>query len=89
MFRDYGSVGRIPYLMPVTWEDDWPVLGVDGVVPDTLNIPVESQMGAQGIVTSDEFDRAPDDDYSHSRGNGITTRTTVTGHSPMPRASFD
>ncbi|HHU97530.1 MAG: glycoside hydrolase 43 family protein [Bacteroidota bacterium] len=62
MFRDYGSVGRIPYLMPVTWEDDWPVLGVDGVVPDTLNIPVESQMGAQGIVTSDEFDRAPDDE---------------------------
>ncbi|MFW5755511.1 MAG: glycoside hydrolase 43 family protein, partial [Tangfeifania sp.] len=33
LFRDYGSVGRIPYLVPVTWEDDWPVLGTDGKVP--------------------------------------------------------
>ncbi|MBM3881656.1 MAG: glycosyl hydrolase 43 family protein [Verrucomicrobia bacterium] len=27
LFRDYGAVGRIPYLVPVTWEDGWPVLG--------------------------------------------------------------
>ena len=27
MFQDRGAVGRIPYLMPVRWEDDWPVLG--------------------------------------------------------------
>src|SRR4030095_4377112 len=37
LFRDYGSVGRIPYLVPVKWEDGWPVLGVDGKVPDSLN----------------------------------------------------
>lgn len=23
MFRDYGSVGRIPYIMPMKWENDW------------------------------------------------------------------
>ena len=33
---DYGAVGRIPYLVPVKWEDGWPVLGVDGKVPETL-----------------------------------------------------
>ena len=27
LFRDFGSVGRIPYLVPVKWEDGWPVLG--------------------------------------------------------------
>ena len=32
LFRDYGAVGRIPYLVPVKWQDAWPVLGVDGVV---------------------------------------------------------
>jgi beta-xylosidase len=30
LFRDFGSVGRIPYLVPVKWEDGWPVIGVDG-----------------------------------------------------------
>ena len=30
LFRDYGAVGRIPYLVPVKWEDGWPVLGVNG-----------------------------------------------------------
>jgi len=27
LFRDNGAVGRIPYLVPVKWEDGWPVLG--------------------------------------------------------------
>jgi beta-xylosidase len=56
LFRDYGSVGRIPYLVPVTWEDGWPVLGVDGVVPDTLNLPASKGL-IPGIVASDDFSR--------------------------------
>ncbi|MEO6850412.1 MAG: glycoside hydrolase 43 family protein, partial [Mucilaginibacter sp.] len=32
LFRDYGSVGRIPYLVPVKWVDGWPVLGTNGKV---------------------------------------------------------
>lgn len=62
MFRDYGAVGRIPYLMPMKWENDWPVLGVNGYVPDTLDINTAEQLGAWGIVASDEFNRMPDDD---------------------------
>jgi len=62
MFRDYGAVGRIPYLMPMKWENDWPLLGVDGAVPDTLDILTAEQQGVWGIVTSDEFNRMPDDD---------------------------
>ncbi|MDQ6812526.1 MAG: glycoside hydrolase 43 family protein [Bacteroidota bacterium] len=56
LFRDYGAVGRIPYLVPVTWLDGWPVLGVDGKVPDTLNLPVSRGL-IPGIVASDEFNR--------------------------------
>ena len=28
LFRDFGAVGRIPYLVPVTWSEGWPVLGM-------------------------------------------------------------
>jgi beta-xylosidase len=55
LFRDYGSVGRIPYLVPVTWEDDWPVFGTNDQVPGQLAIPVTNDT-IPGIVAADEFD---------------------------------
>ena len=30
LFRDAGSIGRIPYLEPVVWNDGWPTLGKNG-----------------------------------------------------------
>ncbi len=56
LFRDFGAVGRIPYLVPVKWEDGWPVLGIDGKVPDELNLPPSRGL-SPGIVASDEFKR--------------------------------
>lgn len=50
-FRDSGAVGRIPYLVPVTWQNDWPVAGS---VPATLNFDVEDR-GLAGIIRSDDF----------------------------------
>ncbi len=55
LFRDFGSVGRIPYLVPVKWEEDWPVIGVNGKVPETLDLPASKGL-IPGIVNSDEFD---------------------------------
>lgn len=60
LFRDHGAVGRIPYLVPVKWQDGWPVLGVDGKVPDTLNLPANRSL-IPGIVASDEFESRPGD----------------------------
>lgn len=60
LFRDFGSVGRIPYLVPVKWDDGWPVLGVNGKVPETLDLP-ESKGLIPGIVASDEFTRKKND----------------------------
>jgi len=60
LFRDYGSVGRIPYLVPVKWEEGWPVLGVNGKVPAALNLPANKSL-IPGIVNSDEFNRKKND----------------------------
>ncbi|MBS1564400.1 MAG: glycoside hydrolase 43 family protein, partial [Bacteroidetes bacterium] len=56
LFRDFGAVGRIPYLVPVKWEDGWPVLGVGGKAPETLDLPAGKGL-IPGIVASDEFTR--------------------------------
>ncbi|HEX6169147.1 MAG TPA: glycoside hydrolase 43 family protein [Chitinophagaceae bacterium] len=56
LFRDYGAVGRIPYLVPVKWEHGWPVLGVKGKVPETLSLPANKSL-IPGLVHADEFSR--------------------------------
>lgn len=30
LFKDDGAIGRVPYLEPVTWIDEWPVIGTGG-----------------------------------------------------------
>ncbi len=54
LFQDHGSVGRIPYLVPMKWENGWPVIGVDGKLPESLDLPASKGLG---IVASDEFTR--------------------------------
>jgi beta-xylosidase len=56
LFRDFGAVGRIPYLVPVQWQDGWPVIGENGKVPRELNLPASTGL-IPGIVASDEFNR--------------------------------
>ena len=54
LFKDNGAVGRIPYLVPITWENDWPVFGIDGKVPTNLDIPLNGT-DLKGIIASDDF----------------------------------
>jgi beta-xylosidase len=60
LFRDAGAVGRIPYLVPIRWEEGWPLFGAHGKVPETLNLPA-NRGSIPGIVASDEFERRPDE----------------------------
>jgi beta-xylosidase len=55
-FGDRGSVGRIPYIVPMKWEDGWPIFGDNGIVPDALDIKAK-QLTIPAIVASDEFSR--------------------------------
>ena len=54
VFQDHGAVGRTPVVSTMTWEDGWPVVGVNGKVPTTDKIPIAGHE-KKGIVTSDEF----------------------------------
>jgi len=58
LFQDHGAVGRTPFLVPVNWEDGWPVMGIGGKVPAVLKIPA-GEGGMSGIVASDDFSRSP------------------------------
>lgn len=39
LFRDNGALGRTPYLLPVKWENNWPVIGTDGKAGDKYTKP--------------------------------------------------
>ena len=40
IFQDRNGVGRVPLLLPVQWENDWPVLGDNGKVPLKGEVPL-------------------------------------------------
>jgi beta-xylosidase len=61
LFRDMGAVGRVPYLLPAQWKDGWPVIGVDGKVPNTIEGLPASRGLIPGIVASDDFETKPGD----------------------------
>lgn len=57
IFQDGGAFGRFPTLQPVTWEDDWPMVGVDGKGVDTYPKPdVGRKYPISILPTSDEFE---------------------------------
>ncbi|MDR1668891.1 MAG: family 43 glycosylhydrolase [Oscillospiraceae bacterium] len=47
LFQDRGAVGRVPFLLPVSWADNWPVFGLKG---RDLSVAAPA-----GIIMSDEF----------------------------------
>jgi beta-xylosidase len=95
LFRDYGAVGRIPYLVPVKWEDGWPVLGVNGKVPEILDLPANKSL-IPGIVNSDEFTRKKNDhalplvwQWNHNPDNGLWSVTARKGYLRLTTGRID
>ncbi|WP_081916244.1 family 43 glycosylhydrolase [Saccharothrix sp. NRRL B-16314] len=62
-FRDSFPVGRIPALIPATWQDGWPTFGNNGVVPvnGVFDKPIELSPAEEllerqkSVVASDDF----------------------------------
>lgn len=85
LFRDFGAVGRIPYLVPVKWADGWPVLGIDGKVPETLRLPANKSL-IPGLVSPDEFTRKKNEpslplvwQWNHNPDNSLWSVTERKG----------
>lgn len=95
LFRDYGSVGRIPYLVPVKWQDGWPVLGVNGKVPELLELPANGSL-IPGIADSDEFNRKKGEaalplvwQWNHNPDNSLWSVTARKGFLRLKTGRID
>lgn len=56
LFQDHGAVGRIPVLVPVTWEGYRPVFGAGGKIPESFELPQgKEQYFYQPLTQSDDF----------------------------------
>ncbi len=60
MFQDHGAVGRIPYVLPVTWEDGWPMLGDNGKVPEEFILPIDAPQDALHVRSGGNIIISPD-----------------------------
>ena len=95
LFQDHGSVGRLPFLVPVKWEDGWPVIGVDGKVPETLDLPASKGL-IPGIVNSDEFMRKKGErtlplvwQWNHNPDNNLWSVTQRKGYLRLTTGRID
>nr|WP_288834573.1 glycoside hydrolase 43 family protein [uncultured Flavobacterium sp.] len=95
LFKDAGGVGRIPYLVPVKWEDGWPILGVNGKVPEYLDLPPSKGL-IPGIVNSDEFSRKKSDQdlplvwqWNHNPDNSLWSVRERKGYLRLKTARID
>ncbi|SHI52406.1 glycoside hydrolase family 43 protein [Pseudobutyrivibrio xylanivorans] len=55
LFQDHGAVGRIPYLIPMKWENGWPVIGIEGKAPSAFDIDI-TEVATAPLVISDSFE---------------------------------
>ena len=54
LFQDYGAVGRIPILLPVTWKGEMPVFGSEGKVPDEFEAAAARPEYVYAPLTADD-----------------------------------
>ncbi len=54
-FNSTGAFGRITYLQPVTWKDDWPEMGQAGMPVSTAAYPDSGALSRDRLQDSDEF----------------------------------
>lgn len=81
LFQDNGAVGRSPWIMPVTWSNDWPSFN-GGTSPTTVSMPTNSAVGT-GHVTSDNFSGTTmklEWQWNHNPDNARWSLTAKPGH---------
>ena len=98
-FNSTGAFGRIVYLEPVRWEDDWPVIG-DPVPGETYGQPVTAHAvpdaGAPAtpfhLQDSDEFsspELSPQWEWNHNPDNRLWSLTARPGFLRLSASTAD
>lgn len=67
LFQDRGAVGRIPVIVPVTWNDNtYPVFGENGKIPAVVEVE-STRVGYvyNPLVQSDDFKASDENDRQH------------------------
>ena len=95
LFRDNGAVGRIPYLVPVKWKNQWPVLGENGKVPMELDLPANKSL-IPNIVNSDDFSRSVNEEklplvwqWNHNPDNELWSLDARKGYLRLTNGRVD
>ncbi|MTK54346.1 glycoside hydrolase 43 family protein [Paludibacter sp.] len=95
LFQDHGAVGRIPYIVPMKWENGWPMIGVNGKLPESLDLPASKGINP-GIVASDEFTRKPGEpalplvwQWNHNPDNTLWSVTKRKGYLRLTTGRVD
>lgn len=56
VFRDWGAVGRIPVLIPVSFSDGFPIFGDNGCIPESFSVPNGDLLhNYEPLYTNDSF----------------------------------
>ena len=82
-------------MVPVKWEDGWPVLGENGKVPETLNMPASKGL-IPNLVDSDEFNRKKGElalplvwQWNHNPDNSLWSIKERKGHLRLKTGRID
>ena len=84
LFQDHGAVGRVPVLVPVIWNEGWPIFGIGSKVPKEM--PLISNTANHGttapLVISDDFNSkklALEWQWNHNPDNHFWSLTSRPG----------
>jgi beta-xylosidase len=91
LFQDHDAVGRIPVLVPVTWTDNWPIMGVNGKVPVEMKIPLTPSSKKTALLTSDDFDQTKPGlnwQWNHNPDNACWSFSRRTGYLRLTTGSI-
>ncbi len=90
LFQDRGASGRIPYILPVSWDKGFPVFGNNGKMPESFDLPAnETDKFFDPLVGSDDFMTVYKEDscfgfkktwqFNHQPNMSLITRNTESG----------
>lgn len=79
LFQDHGAVGRIPVLVPMRFEDGFPVMGENGRIPDDIAVKsTRPDYVYAPLYESDDFDYP-----SNESGKAALKKVWQFNHEPV------